>query len=369
MRIQFDHQIFLAQRYGGISRYYCELADKLRNLNQQDDIRISAPWHINEHLAEISWHYGIKLPVKLQGIGPLMRPARWLLDFKAGAGWARPDIFHETYLSAHDNAPRGCKRLMTVLDMTYEKIPGIYSRQQEMMNIKAAAVRRADHVICISRSTQKDLIDIYDVPEAKTSVVYLAQSLKQIPAGQPLHNGPASPFLLYVGQRHTYKNFDRLVMAFARSTLLNNDFKLVCFGGSPFTAAERELLHKSGLSEQSVIHMPGDDAVLSDLYAHASAMVYPSLYEGFGIPLLEAMQFGCPVVCSNASSLPEVGGGAALYFDPHDAEDMAAKLEMAVSDQALATRLRAEGYVQLAKFSWLECARQTRQVYVQQLES
>lgn len=369
MKIQFDHQIFLAQRYGGASRYFCELADQLRKLEPNDQVTISAPWHINEHLAEIPWHYGIKLPVKLQGIGPVMRPARWLLDLKAGAGRAKPDIFHETYLSAQDNAPRGSKRLMTILDMTYEKIPGIYSRQQEMMNIKAAAVRRADHIICISKSTQKDLIEIYDVPEAKTSVVYLAQSLKQIPAGQSLHNNPASPYLLYVGQRHTYKNFDRLVMAFARSTLLRNDFKLICFGGAPFSAAERELLHKSGLSEQSVMHLPGDDAMLSSLYAHASAMVYPSLYEGFGIPLLEAMQFGCPVVCSNDSSLPEVGGEAALYFDPLDIDDMTAKLEIAVSDEALATKLRAAGIVQLAKFSWRECARQTRQVYTQQLES
>lgn len=368
MRIQFDHQIFLAQRYGGASRYFCELADQLRKHDLDDHVTISAPWHINEHLAELHWHHGIKLPLSLQGIGPVMRSARRMLDMMAGARRANPDIFHETYLSARDNAPKGSRRIMTVLDMTYEKIPGIYSRQQEMMNIKAAAVRRADHVICISRSTQKDLIDIYDVPEAKTSVVYLAQSLKLIAGNQAMHSGPAGPYLLYVGQRHTYKNFDRLLVAYARSALLRNDFKLVCFGGTPFSGAERELLRKSGLSDQSVMHVPGDDAVLSSLYAHASAMVYPSLYEGFGIPLLEAMQFGCPVVCSNASSLPEVGGEAALYFDPLDVEDMTAKMEMAVSDQALATRLRAAGNVQLARFSWLECARQTRQIYSQQLQ-
>ena len=369
MKIQFDHQIFLAQRYGGISRYYCELADKLRILDQNDSVSIFAPWHINEHLAELPWHHGIKLPVSLQGVGPIMRSARGMLNMAAKASRAKPDIFHETYLSAQDNAPRGAKRLMTVLDMTYEKIPGIYSRQQEMMDIKAAAVSRADHVICISKSTQKDLIEIYDVPAAKTSVVYLAQSLKQIPTGQSMHAGPASPYLLYVGQRHTYKNFNRLVMAYAQSSMLRNDFKLVCFGGAQFNANELELFLKSGLSNDSVVHVPGDDAVLSGLYAHASAMVYPSLYEGFGIPLLEAMQFGCPVVCSHASSLPEVGGDAALYFDPLAIDDMTAKLDMAVSDSALAARLRAEGYTQLAKFSWLECAKQTRQVYSQQLDN
>ncbi len=124
-----------------------------------------------------------------------------------------------------------------------------------------------------------------------------------------------APYLLYVGSRSGHKNFKGLLDAYSASPWLRKNFFLLCFGGGPFSAAEQAALAASASLER-VRYLGGSDAVLAACYAHAALFVCPSFYEGFGIPLLEAMSLDCPVACSNSSSLPEVAGDAARLFDP-----------------------------------------------------
>jgi glycosyltransferase involved in cell wall biosynthesis len=203
-----------------------------------------------------------------------------------------------------------------------------------------------------------------DVDPAKTSVIHHGFALT-VPAAIATFEAPPRPFLLFVGKRCGYKNFAGLLQAFAGSSTLRRDFDVVCFGGGPFNSADHMAVRQAGLRPHQVHQRGGSDAVLAELYRRARAFVYPSFYEGFGIPPLEAMSFDCPVVCSDASSIPEVVGDAALMFDAHDPEAIRQCLEQVVADEALRKELVAQGRRRLEKFSWGRCARETLSVYKQ----
>jgi glycosyltransferase involved in cell wall biosynthesis len=137
----------------------------------------------------------------------------------------------------------------------------------------------------------------------------------------------------------------------------------VCFGGIALTEIERETMSQLHIPDDSIQVVFGDDVKLSEYYASADAMVYPSLYEGFGIPLLEAMGCGCPVICSNTSSLPEVAGDAAMYFDPEDVQDIAKAMLRVVQLSDDRPKMIARGKLRAQQFSWDVCAQQTFAVY------
>ncbi|MDP9052031.1 MAG: glycosyltransferase family 4 protein, partial [Acidobacteriota bacterium] len=192
---------------------------------------------------------------------------------------------------------------------------------------------------------------------------YLGFTSKGLVEPEKKLNPRLRPFLLYVGSRLTYKNFERLLEAFAASPLLKNDFDLVCFGGGAFTSKEISLFQQLGLSDECCCQVSGDDATLAALYGSARAFVYPSLYEGFGIPPLEAMSFNCPVVCSGLSSIPEVVGNAAEMFDPYDPESIQKAIERVATDEVLRETLVSRGRERVKQFSWERCAKETLDVY------
>jgi glycosyltransferase involved in cell wall biosynthesis len=189
--------------------------------------------------------------------------------------------------------------------------------------------------------------------------VHLANSLVVKPRCAPSLEGP---FILYVGQRCPHKNFPVLLNAYCHSPGVHREFGLVCFGGEPFTKEEKQLLARHGL-QQRACQVSGTDEELAGHYSRASLLVYPSLYEGFGLPLLEAMHYGCPVVASRTASLPEVGGDAAAYFDPSSEDDLAAAMARVLSDAALRMRMIDKGYGREKQFSWDTCASQTLALY------
>ncbi len=160
------------------------------------------------------------------------------------------------------------------------------------------------------------------------------------------------PFLLYVGLREGYKNFHRLLAAYSRSQLLKRDFDLVCFGGGALGGEERSRARDLGVPTARLRYVSGGDEALAQLYASAAALVYPSVYEGFGIPPLEAMSVGCPVICSNSSSLPEVVGDAAELFDPLDEDQIRSAMERVVMSEGLRKDLSERGRRRCALFSW-----------------
>lgn len=362
MRIVYDHQIFTTQEYGGISRYFFELADNVAKA-QEADIRIVSPLYVNSYLESASPRLqitGTKVPA-IRRTGRIYRALNRALA-KPLAGHYHPDLVHETYYSSLAMVPKGCKVVLTVFDMIHERFGDYFPPHDSTSKDKAAAVKRADHVICISEHTRQDLISILGVPPEKTSVIHLGFSLsKTVP--QFGVGDDTRPYLLHVGGRGGYKNFEGLLKAYAATPGLQQNYDLIAFGGGSFTAKESALIQRLGISAGKIRYKTGDDAVLSGLYRQAAVFVYPSLYEGFGIPPLEAMSFDCPVVCSNFSSIPEVVGDAALLVDPASPDMLGRAIEAVLSDPVTRLSLIKRGRERLKRFSWEVCARQTMDVY------
>lgn len=363
MKIVYDHQIFGWQRYGGVSRYFFELASHIKSTGEESiDCRIICPFHVNEYLQQdrSSVHVtGIHTPA-VRRTGRLYRIINELLAPLFLWRW-RPDVLHETYYAKTTVSPRGCKTVLTVFDMIHELYPEFFHAWDRTRDEKRAAVARADHIVCISEHTRQDLIRLLNVPAEKTTVVHLGFALTHRKIANLAK--PHRPFILFVGARGGYKNFDRLLQAYAGRSILHESYDLVAFGGGDFSSNERALVRSLGLNEKQVLQLGGDDAVLSALYQQASIFVYPSLYEGFGIPPLEAMSLDCPVICSNTSSMPEVVGNAAVQFDPHDIDSIANALEAVITNPTLQADLRQRGRERLHAFSWHRCALETLNVY------
>ncbi len=362
MHIYYDHQIFSLQNVGGISRYFVELATRLSQSSSSIKTTVIAPLHINQHLAASAVEtFGRQIP-EFPGKHHVLP----LLNRLITKGLFRkiyPDIFHETYYSKYFQKVRS-PRVLTVYDMIHERFPEEFSGPDRYIAMqKAAAISRADHIIAISHNTRTDIITYLDVPEEKITVIPLATSFNILPlSGACNFRKWHRPYLLYVGLRQGVKNFSGLLNAYRHSEVLNSNYDLLCVGGGVFTRREFRTICEAGLQER-VHHLQAEDQTLQMLYRDAEAFVYPSLYEGFGLPLLEAMKCGCPVVCSNTSSMPEIAGDAAHYFDPEDEEELRLILEQTVQSETDRVLLRKRGYDRVEIFSWEKCVKKTESVY------
>jgi glycosyltransferase involved in cell wall biosynthesis len=373
MKIAYDSQIFFMQSYGGVSRYFCEIASRIAK-EPSVQVSIIAPMHSNAYLAHVpqgivsgfrapkmdrfQTNYGANYPYRaLRGLGLLM--GNWMLHAM------KPDIVHETYFSPYRLGARRARRVLTIHDMIHEKFASKFPRADKTARYKALAAERADHVICISESTRRDAIEILGLPLAKISVIHHGFDLMTTDgvSAEELVLPTSKPFLLYVGNRGGYKNFLGLLEAYATSPQLRTGYRLICFGGGALNMDEQKAIHKLGLDSRQVIQLGGSDQLLASLYERASTFIYPSLYEGFGIPPLEAMSYDCPVVCSKSSSIPEVVGDAGEYFDPADIESMRAAMERVVTSDSHRKLLIARGRARLKYFSWDRCAAETLDIY------
>lgn len=362
MRIAYDHQIFGLQRHGGISRYFAELVENLQSVAGIQPT-VVAPVYVNEYLLRADvrrrvrgrhWPWRFRGSARVVGaLNSMLLPLSW--------SGGRFDIVHETYYSLTHRG-RSRVRVLTIYDMIHERFPQEFPDVAQVTRAKRVAAERADHIICISETTKRDAVEILGIPAEKCSVIYLGCTLA--PVAGLTANPRSRPYMLYVGNRNEYKNFAVMIRAFAESAYLRKHFDLVAFGGPAFTPAEREQLQSAGI-EQQTHHARGDDASLQAHYAAATAFVYPSRYEGFGIPPLEAMANDCPVACSTAGSISEVVGDAGAYFDPDDAPTLARALERISQDQNYAADLRARGKRRIELYSWSKCAAQTLATYRQ----
>ena len=372
MRIAYDHQAFCLQKTGGISRYFCRLAEELA-LTQQ--VGIFAPLYRNQYLKALSkalvHGYPVNdYPPKTAG---LLVGANAMLSSPLIRAWQQ-DVLHETYFSFKVTGPAPlvsrakatCPRVVTVFDMISEL--ELEAKKEAAADLKVsakfAAVSRADHVICISEHTRQDLLRLFNIPKQKTSVIHLGCDVPQFAQTNPVavQNHPR-PYLLYVGLRGGYKNFARLVKAIAASPQIRHEFDLIAFGGNAFSEQEQALIQQLGFAPSQIRQQAGSDRELSRLYSEAAAFVYPSTYEGFGLPPLEAMAHNCPVVSSHRSSMPEVIGSAAEFFDPESIDAMTSALERVLFSTKRADELRQKGQARLKEFTWQRCAQETLRVY------
>ena len=367
MKIFFDHKIFVNQNYGGPSRYIVNLTS---SLNKFEDLnaKIFAPLHINNYLDqnEIKKNkIGLKLPFSgmINNFYKIKKRVGKFDDHINRFLMKRfnPDIYHTTY---YDKSQMSCpkKMVITVYDLIHELFSYEYGFPKNYLP-KESILKQASHIICISENTKKDLINIYNVDPSKISVTHLATDFSNLEEKKNLKNIIGSKYFLFVGSRWKYKNFSNLLKAMSINKRLQKELKLVLFGGGSLKKEEINLINELGLNIKNIIHINGNENFLKSLYTNAEFLIYPSKYEGFGIPILESFSQNCPVLCSNTSSLPEVADDAALFFNPDEPEEISLTIDRFLQSSESRNILIGKGLERLKKFSWEKCAKQTLNVY------
>ncbi|HEY9047941.1 MAG TPA: glycosyltransferase family 1 protein [Ohtaekwangia sp.] len=359
MKVLLDHQIFAFQNYGGISRYFVEVADHLKHY-PDIDLKCSVLFSNNEYLEN---NVAIKARPffknsNLKGKGTFIQKidtAYSMLSILKNDY----DIFHPTYYFPYHLGLNKKPLVVTCYDLIHE----IYIQEDKStLSMKEKVLKRADKIFAISKNTKKDLVEYYNIPEEKVEVVYLASSLQKVTTPYKIDSEGGKRFFLYVGKRNLYKNFVPFAEAIAPLLTKHKDLFLFCAGGGNFDSDELNLFRSLKIADR-VQYYPGSDESLNTLYSNAMAYIYPSLYEGFGIPVLEAMGCGCPVLASNTSSLPEVGGDAALYFDPLKKDEIYQAAETILENENLRSNLKAKGLQRAAEFTWERTAQQSYLLY------
>jgi glycosyltransferase involved in cell wall biosynthesis len=258
--------------------------------------------------------------------------------------------------------PRRC--VATVHDLGYLAYPDAHRPADRRYLAWSTGwnARQSTLVLADSEATKADLVRAYGVPADKVRVVYLGCDVPAGAVNQPMPRPYPQPYFLYVGTLQPRKNLERLVAAFAKlaadPTLA--DVKLVLAGrkGWLYDSLFAQVA-QWGLTDRVIFPGYVPDEALPDLYRGALAYVFPSLYEGFGLPVLEAQTYGVPVMTANNSSLPEVAGDAALLVDPHDVDAIAAAMRRLATDEALRQDLARRGLSNVKRFSWEKCAAET----------
>ena len=392
MKILFDHQIFEEQNFGGISRYFYEILNSLDNdinfdydlsLTNSDNLyikRLSKSENILSKVPLNNTYESFLSNYNFRGKGFVFKMWTKLLNrpitdpnqelnkttsikkLKAG----NFDIFHPTYYDDYFLDHIGNKPfVLTVHDLIHQIFPefGMY----ELKDKNQKLIDSASSIITVSENTKKDLITLFNVDETKINVIHLANSLVESPTivNPDFCNQVPKKYLLFVGGRNIYKNFLFFVQVFSSIKEVSKNISIVCTG-SGFTKNELFFFEKLGV-KGSLKHISANDDQLVYLYKNAIALVYPSMYEGFGLPVLEAFAFNCPVAMSNTSSLSEIGEDAVIYFDPKNPTSMKNALKTILENTFDQERLSKKSRMVLQNFSWMRTTEKTKTIYQQVL--
>jgi len=344
LNVDLDCIIFGLQRFGGISRYWAKLVEHVSRAPQLR-YRLTLPRQVTYGDFDDAW-------IRCASASRERLTARVSRYLQASVS-DNARIFHTSYYRLPDR--RVDRYVVSAYDFTYERYRAGLARVIHSTQ-KLASIRRADAVLCISDSTRRDILEFCPgVDHTRLHVVYLGVDRD---AFFPEVTSPVEPrqTVLFVGQRGGYKRFDLAVAALRCSPRLS-----LGIVGPPLTQEERETLQEN-LGSRWVEHGPVNTPELRRLYSSAFAFVFPSDYEGFGLPMLEAMACGCPVVAADRSSLPEVGGTAALYAGRQEPDDYAAALH-ALHSAARRSDVICAGFQRIEAFAWTQTMNQTVAIY------
>ncbi|WP_346862595.1 glycosyltransferase family 1 protein [uncultured Draconibacterium sp.] len=361
MKVLYDHQIFYTQKYGGISRYFFELMREFRSFKEVE-VLFPTIFSNNYYLSNSEAIHNITYNLNNKHlINAITKYNSLNTNIKLRLG--NYDVFHPTYYN-----PKFLKYLrkkpfvLTVHDMTHEKYKHLFSADDKTSEKKRYLVEKARKIIAVSENTKRDLVDLFGIEESKVDVVYHGNSIIQENILESFTQQLPAKYLLFVGGRWGYKNFENFIKAITPILADNQELSIVCTGGGDFIRQETELFSKLKIQNR-VFQYSVNDSGLGYIYRNAICFVFPSLYEGFGIPILEAFSNQCPVVCSDTSSLPEVAGEAACYFDPNDLDSIFESVQQVLSDHALQHELISKGLKRVELFSWEKTAAKTKLVY------
>jgi glycosyltransferase involved in cell wall biosynthesis len=361
MNVFFDYQIFYLQKYGGISRYFYELAKELNQIKTCEP-KIIVPFHGNDYIKQAGkqdyiYTYGTLRKKLYYNRYYNKQIERNVSETKRFCNSAGKKLLHETFYL--DRIKTDIPKVITIHDMIPELFDDNSVENKQVISCKKKAIQEASLIIAVSENTRKDLIQFYPEISSKTHVVY--HGIEQVSSAEKIAVSE-KPYLLFVGNRVGYKNFKLLLEVYCSDKIIHTAFNLICFGGSKITAEEEHLIQKHHAGNK-IKFMSGTDEELGKLYKNASVLVYTSAYEGFGLPVLEAMKFSCPVLCSNASSLPEVAGDAALMLNVSDQNQLVKGLHAILFDNDLRKDLILKGINRAKQFTWKKCAGETFEKY------
>ena len=364
-----DGIIFENQTHGGVSRIYAEILPRICDLDPSVKITILTAGPVVQLLPAHAHIRHIAMPGLQRFI-----PARWFPNLKKDLRGivlnnapvsVNPDtIWHSTNFTLPSQW-RG-RNICTVYDMNYELFPTFFDHiaGAQFRAYKQKCLQQADAIICISKSTADDLQTMYDiVSEKPVYVTHLACSAGFRKLSEPdayYHPPTQNAFLLFVGQRQGYKNFDNFLRTYALWQV-GKDVDMVVVG-SAWISSEEDLLKELGLEQKVHLLTQASDEDLCLLYNLALAFVYPSLYEGFGLPLLEAMSCGCPIVASRISSSIEVARDCPIYFEPAQLNDLLRALDLVKGEGRNSDRVQ-RGLRLVKEYSWDKTAARTLAAY------
>jgi glycosyltransferase involved in cell wall biosynthesis len=359
----------------GLSRYATRLIEHLWREQRE---RVTLTLFCNEHSGHALPPSLREIPTRTVNQGQY----RWRLGALASQRFGIPNYAKEIlppengpilYHATEHLLPRlPCPTVLTVHDLIFERYPEHHTATNRAFLKQAMPtfVRAATHIIAVSEQTKRDLMELYGTPAEKITVVYEGIDAGFSPAGPDAVErvrgiySPERPYLLMVGTLEPRKNHLTAVRALARLKAAGRPHRLLIAGGQGWLFDEiRRQIDSLGLHDDVRFTGYVPDAELPALYSGAACLLLPSLYEGFGFPVLEAMACGTPVVCANVSSLPEIAGDAALLVPPMDDEALAAIVARVLADPELAAKLVRAGLEQAGRFSWSRCAGQTVAVY------
>lgn len=355
-RFGYDKDTGLPIRVGS-GKYCFELLTALHKIDKKNKYIIYLPQNPTKDLPESSenWEYKV---IKGRRLWTLTSLSLGLLKNRSEI-----DVFFTPTHYLPLFAPK--KSAISVLDVSYILFPNLFKKKDliQLRKWTSYSVKRAKKIITISESSKSDIIKEYGIDSRKIEVAY--PGISAIPKSKTNFNmsdfknkfGIKIKYILFVGTIQPRKNIARLIEAFSK---LEGDLQLVIIGKKGWQFEEiLAAPQKHGVKDRVLFldNIGSDD--LPAFYKNAQFFILPSLYEGFGIPVLEAMNYGCPVITSNVSSLPEVGGDAALYVDPESVEDIVEKMQKLIESESLRKELIEKGYKQVKKFSWEKSARQT----------